>query len=78
MTRLEELEQELVGLLEGQDPRSLEDLIAGLPTYSWNEIFGTVDRMIRESKLVLLRPSLSQYLVSLYPVERLSRYTSAA
>jgi hypothetical protein len=78
MTRREELEQEIVGLLEGNDPRSLEDLNAWLPAYSWNEIFGAVDRLTRESKLILLRPRSSHYLVALHPVEHLSRYTSAA
>ena len=78
MTRREELEQEIVGLLDGNDARSLEDLIARLPAYSWNEIFGAVDRLTRESKLVLLQSRPSQYLVALHPVEHLSRYTSAA
>jgi hypothetical protein len=78
MTRREELEQDIVGLLDGNDARSLEDLIARLPAYSWNEIFGAVDRLTRESKLVLLQSRPSQYLVALHPVEHLSRYTSAA
>ena len=75
MTRREELEQDIVGLLDGNDPRSLEDLIARLPAYTWNEIFGAVDRLSRESKLVLLQSRPSQYLVALHPVEHLSRYT---
>ncbi|CAI4033063.1 MAG TPA: hypothetical protein VLA99_07660 [Nitrospiraceae bacterium] len=78
MTRHEELEQDIVGLLDGNAPRSLEDLIARLPAYSWNEIFGAVDRLTRESRLVLLRPKPSQYLVALHPVDHLSRYTPAA
>lgn len=78
MTRREELEQEIVDLLDGHDPCALEDLIARLPTYSWNEIFGAVDRLARESKLILLRPRPSHYLVAIHPVEQLSRCTSAA
>jgi hypothetical protein len=78
MTRREDLEQEIVDLLDGHDPCSLEDLIAWLPTYSWNEIFGAVDRLSRESKVVLLRPRPSHYLVAIHPVEHLSRCATVA
>lgn len=78
MSRREELEQDIVGVLDGHDTRSLEELIKSLPAYSWNEIFGAVDRLTRESKLILLQSRPSQYVVALHPVERLPRYTSAA
>ena len=78
MTRREQLEQDIVGLLDGADPRSLEDLIGELSAYRWNEILSAVDRLSRESKLVLLQSRPSQYLVALHPVEHLSRHASAA
>ena len=43
---------------------SFEDLLALLPQYTWNEMFGTVDRLSREGRLTLRRPRRFGFVVS--------------
>lgn len=66
------LDNAILGHLKQSGPCPIEDLMARLPAYSWNQVFGAVDRLARESKVVLLRPTQSEYVVVLHPMARLS------
>lgn len=44
---------------------SFEELVAWLPQYAWNEVFGTVDRLSRQGRLALRHPTRFGFLISL-------------
>lgn len=44
---------------------TFEELVGWLPQYSWNEVFGTVDRLSRKGCLTLRHPTRFGFLISL-------------
>lgn len=55
----------IVKVLQQTGPCCLDDLVMQLPNHDWNEVFATVDRMSRDSRLVLRRIRGSGYQLSL-------------
>lgn len=51
--------------ISDQGPCSFDELTRRLPSYSWNQLFLTVDRLSREGRLRLLHPSRVGFSVSL-------------
>ncbi len=72
------LDGAILGELQDRGTCEFEALVMRLPAYSWNEVFGAVDRLARESKVVVLAPNQSEYVVAVHPVARLSRARTLA
>jgi hypothetical protein len=51
----ETVEREILEFVEEQAVVSLDALVALMPQYSWNQIFGAVDGLTRRRRLVLRR-----------------------
>jgi hypothetical protein len=56
-------------------PCCFDDVVMGLPNFSWGEVFVAVDRMSRDRRVFLLQLGYSSYQVSLVsqvasPVQR--------
>lgn len=47
------------------NPCPLDELVARLPQFSWNEVFAVIDRFSRTGELVLRHPERFSYEVSL-------------
>jgi hypothetical protein len=58
-------------------PCSFDDVVTGLPNFSWGEIFAAVDRMSRDGRLLLCQSGYSAYQLSLASQFAYSRSTSA-
>jgi len=46
-------------------PCSFDEVVTGLPNFSWGEIFVAVDRMSRDRRVFLLQLGYSTYQISL-------------
>lgn len=60
-----EIETAIVQELRRRGPCSFDELTGWLPTYSWNQLFLTVDRLSREGRLRLQHPARAGFHVSL-------------
>lgn len=60
-----EVEKAILGDLARRGPCSIEEMVTHLPGYTWNQVFSAVDRLSRESKVMLQRPSRFGYHISL-------------
>ncbi len=58
-------------------PRCFDDVVTGLPNFSWGEIFAAVDRMSRDGRLLLCQSGYSAYQLSLASQIAYSSSTSA-
>ena len=58
-------------------PCSFDDVVAGLPNFSWGELFVAVDRMSRDGRLLLRQNGYSAYQLSLASQFAYSSSTSA-
>jgi hypothetical protein len=61
----EDVESAILETLERRGSCSLEELCQALSDYSWNQVFATVDRLSRNGRLLLCRPSRFDYQVSI-------------
>ena len=59
-----EVETAIVQHIEAQGFCTMEALVHSLPHFTFNQVFFTVDRLSREGKISLRRPSRFAYLVS--------------
>ncbi len=60
-----DLESRIVQAISDQGPCSFDELTRRLASYSWSQLFLTVDRLSREGRLRLLHPSRVGFSVSL-------------
>jgi uncharacterized protein (DUF433 family) len=73
-----EIEKDILQDLERQGPCSIEEMVAHLPGYTWNQVFNAVDRLSRNAKVTLQHPSRFGYQVSLAQVYRPSAPVTGA
>ncbi len=59
-----EVETAIVQHLETQGPCTMEALVHSFPHVTFNRVFFTIDRLSREGKVRLRRPTRFTYLVS--------------
>ncbi|WP_447597887.1 hypothetical protein [Nitrospira sp. Nam80] len=64
MDRSHHLEMAIYRHLYRMSECSFEDLLGSLPQYTWNEMFGTVDRLSREGRLTLRHPRRFGFVIS--------------
>jgi hypothetical protein len=62
-TRIE-VETAIVHHLETQGSCTMETLVHSLPHFTFNQVFFTIDRLSREGRVSLRRPTRFAYLVS--------------
>jgi hypothetical protein len=62
------IEADIIELLRSNGPCCLDDVVSCLPRLIWGEVFGAIDRMSRDRR-VLVRPTLHG-LVAKYLIER--------
>ena len=65
MLRTDSLESAIRKELAQVGACTLEELNERLPYYSWNQVFGVVDRLSREGTVFLRRPDSLHYIISL-------------
>jgi hypothetical protein len=65
-----DIETAVVQELLRRGPCSFDELTGWLPTYSWNQLFLTVDRLSREGRLRLRHPGRVGFQVALSEGER--------
>jgi hypothetical protein len=70
MANTGEVEHDILQDLERRGPCSIEEMVAHLPGYTWNQVFSAVDRLSRNAKVRLQRPSRFGYHISLAQVHR--------
>jgi hypothetical protein len=61
------IEEAIVEKLRESGPCCLDDVVAYLPNFSWGAVFGTIDRMSRDGRLLLRQHGYSTYQISLGP-----------
>lgn len=59
------VEADILLNLERHGSCSIEDMLSHLPGYTWNQVFGAVDRLTRCARVSLRRPSRFGYELSL-------------
>lgn len=72
------LDEAILDELRGHGTCEFEVLVIRFSAYGWNQVFGAVDRLARESKVVVLSPDQSNYVVAVHPVAHLSRSRALA
>lgn len=65
MGHIVDLETAILEELNRTGPCTFDELTKHLPTYSWNQLFLTVDRLSREGRLCLNHPARVGFQVSL-------------
>jgi len=58
------IEADIIELLRLRGPCCLDDVVRDLPNLSWGEIFGALDRMSRDGRVVLRQLGYSTYQIS--------------
>lgn len=58
------VEEEIIERLHS-GPRSFDEIVTGLPDFSWGEIFVAIDYMSRDGRVFLRQLGFSTYQVSL-------------
>jgi len=59
------LEEAIVEKLRNDGPCCFDDVVAGLPNFSWGQIFVAVDCMSRDGRVFLRQLGYSTYQISL-------------
>jgi hypothetical protein len=59
------IEIAIVETLQRSGPCCLDDVVTSLPNSSWGEVFGAVDRMSRDGRVLLRQRGYSTYQLSL-------------
>lgn len=62
-----EIEPILLDYVERYGPCSMEQLIQGLPDYTWSQVFSAIDRLSRTARIVLRHPARFDYFISAVP-----------
>lgn len=67
MAQARVIESAILHDLERRGPCALEELVRDLPAYTWNQVFAAIDRLSREARVTLRRPSRFDYRIALAP-----------
>lgn len=67
MDRSHQLESAIYRHVSRVSECTFEELVGWLPQYSWNEVFGAVDRLSRKGRLTLRHPTRFGFLISMPP-----------
>jgi hypothetical protein len=59
------IEADIIELLRSNGPCSVDDVVLCLSKLSWGEVFGAIDRMSRDGRVVLCQLGSSTYQISL-------------
>ena len=59
------IEAAIIELLRSSGPCCLDDVVTYLPNFSWGEVFGAVDRMSRDGRVLLHQLGYSTYQIAL-------------
>ena len=59
------VEATIIELLRSSGPCGLDDVVTYLPNLSWGEVFGAVDRMSRDGRVLLRQLGYSTYQITL-------------
>ena len=59
------VEATIIGKLRRSGPCCLDDVVAYLRNFSWGEVFGAVDRMSRDGRVLLHQLGYSTYQIAL-------------
>ena len=62
---MEPVEEAIVGKLRNDGPCCLDEVVTGLPSFSWGQIFVAVDCMSRDGRICLRQLGHSTYEISL-------------
>jgi hypothetical protein len=60
------IEAAIIELLRSSGPCCLDDVVTYLPNFSWGEVFGAVDRMSRDGRVLLRQLGYSTYQIALH------------
>ena len=60
------VEDAIVETLRSSGPCCLDDVVTSLPSFSWGVVFGAVERMSRDGRLLLCQVGYSTYQISLH------------
>ena len=60
------LEYAIVQTLRRSGPCCLDDVVTSLPGFSWGVVFGAVERMSRDGRVLLRQVGYSTYQISLH------------
>ena len=71
------LEEAIVEKLRNDGPCCFDDVVAGLPNFSWGQIFVAVDGMSRDGRVCLRQLGYSTYQISLGSQRAYSSSTSS-
>jgi hypothetical protein len=59
------IEEAIIDMLRRSGRCCLDDVVAFLPNFSWGEVFGAVDRMSRNGRVLLRQLGYSTYQIAL-------------
>jgi hypothetical protein len=60
------IEASIIELLRSAGPCSLDDVVAYIPNFSWGEVFGAIDRMSRDGRVLVHQLGYSTYQIALH------------
>ena len=60
------IEADIIELLRISGPCCVDDVVRYLPDLSWGEVFGAVDRMSRDGRVLLSQLGYSTYQIALH------------
>jgi hypothetical protein len=60
------IEADIIELLRSSGPCGLDDVVTSLPKLSWGEVFGAIDRMSRDRRVLLRQLGDSTYQIALH------------
>ena len=60
------IETAIIELLRSSGPCCVDDVVRYLPDLSWGEVFGAVDRMSRDGRVLLSQLGYSTYQIALH------------
>ena len=59
------IEADIIELLRSNGPCCLDDVVSCLPKLSWGEVFGAIDQMSRDGRVLFHQLSDSTYQIAL-------------
>jgi hypothetical protein len=60
------IEASIIELLWRAGPCCLDDVVAYIPNFSWGEVFGAIDGMSRDGRVLLHQLGYSTYQIALH------------
>jgi hypothetical protein len=59
------IEADIIELLRSNGPCCVDDVVSCLPKLSWGEVFGAIDQMSRDGRVLLRQLGYSTYQIAL-------------